>query len=127
VRIFDKKLWNTVVLVAAVMTVGCQTTEQMAPPVTPSFVANLGDANMETGHLEQGRHTYVTMCARCHNIEPITRYSVEQWPKIVDRMSKKAHLQNEQESDLLKYILAARKIIDTSPRIIDNETRTETN
>ena len=111
-RTIGENIRKLAILAACGATVGCQTTEQMAPPVTPGFVATLADANMETARLQQGRHTYVTQCARCHNIEPIGRYSDDRWQQIVDSMSVKARLRTDQKSDLLAYILAARKIID---------------
>ena len=58
--------------------------------------------------LEQGRQTFLGNCDRCHHYPDLTRYSDEKWPKIVDRMGKKADLSAEETERVVRFVLAYR-------------------
>lgn len=80
----------------------------MAPPVE-----EIGpSAGEPLEALARGRHTYLTACAKCHNVEPIGRYSVSEWEKLLPEMAEESNLKPQQAEELRAYILAAHRTIE---------------
>jgi hypothetical protein len=81
---------------------GCETTK---PPAVTEAMAR-GGASQE--RLTEGRALFVSRCIDCHSLPPITKYSAEEWPGLVGKMSGRAHLSADQKESVIAYILAAR-------------------
>lgn len=93
-------------------TIGCMSLEEMAPSVDDRLV-RLGERQMlDTQTLIRGREIYLNRCISCHNIEPVGRYTREQWEFIIPDMARESNLDDQQEHDLLSYILIAKAFTD---------------
>lgn len=105
----------TVSVAAALVLAGCMTLEEMAPPVDgPMAQASMtGGHNME--RLWRGREIYIGQCAKCHNVEPIGRYSASEWQKILPEMAEETKLTPEQAADVHTYVMTARAWITQQP------------
>ena len=99
----------------------CRTTEEMAPPVDPRFHAVAAERGLDASLLERGRHLYLTDCARCHNIESVDRYTLEQWEEIVPDMAKITKLNQADTRALRTYVRTAYKVMtDKAPATAPN-------
>jgi len=80
------------------------------PPVSPELVkrgqARFPDVTAE--QLGRGREILVTRCTRCHRLPFPNAYSESKWPRIVDRMGRKARLDAADKQILLRFMLANR-------------------
>jgi hypothetical protein len=47
-------------------------------------------------------------CIECHTLPPLWRYSVEDWPKVVNTMSHRASLKPGERDAVVAYIIAVR-------------------
>jgi mono/diheme cytochrome c family protein len=88
-------------LLGCLFFVGCESANY-APIVTPP-------RRMGATKLERGRQLFVRRCIDCHTLPAIWKYSREDWPKIVDDMSRRASLNPADREAVIAYILAARK------------------
>ena len=91
---------------AVAIVVGCVSTVEMAPPVGPQMLA--AAPGTDVAALQRGRGIYLTACARCHNIEPIGRYSQQQWRALLPEMIAESKLDAQQAADVEAYLLSAR-------------------
>lgn len=80
----------------------------MAPPVGPQLLAVAESRGHDGATLERGRRIYVTKCAACHSIEPIGRYSAEQWRALLPDMVAQTKLDAKETADVEAYLLTAR-------------------
>ena len=103
-----------VVMWMAMGVIGCVSLDQMVPPIDQRIIEYGQKQGVSDQSLLTGRLTYLNRCNSCHGIEPIDRYSVEQWEVIVPEMSKEAKLNDAQMAALLNYIRTARGFIDLS-------------
>ena len=93
-------------IVLASVIVGCETLEQLAPPVD-EMIVNTGETDEATlAVLRNGRDLYVTSCARCHRPEWVTAYTHEEWGRILPRMSDQAGLSAEEQTAVREYVTA---------------------
>ena len=83
---------------------GCVAIETLAPPVTVTMAAS---ARTSASVLEQGRRLYVSRCATCHSLDPLSKYTASRWREIIDDMADEAELTASEESSVLAYVLAA--------------------
>lgn len=91
---------------------GCVTIEEMVPPVNDQ-ITQIGDGHGYSNEsLHHGRKLYVSRCASCHAVEPIDRYSVARWKRMIPEMSLDAKLNEKEEFDLEAYIVSARQAMD---------------
>jgi len=58
--------------------------------------------------LREGRALFVHRCIECHTLPAFWRYSVEDWPDIVNSMSHRANLKPAEREAIVAYILAVR-------------------
>jgi mono/diheme cytochrome c family protein len=65
------------------------------------------DASVES--LEQGRQLFLTNCHRCHSYPDRTAYTAEEWPSLVRRMGRKAHLSDAEAMLVLRFVLTDRE------------------
>ncbi len=95
--------------------VGCETTNQLAPKVNHGMLrkANLDEQSL--GMLQEGRHLYITSCARCHSPEAVTSYSRERWNSILPRMSMKAALSPEEQLAVTEYVMTVLTVYENAP------------
>ena len=91
-------------LLAVLSIAACVSLEQAAPPV-----AQLGGA--DHSQLYMGREIYITRCAKCHSVEPVTKYSLQHWVDIMPKMARKTHLNEAETAAVLAYVT---KVINTS-------------
>lgn len=83
---------------------GCVSLEQAAPSVTPAMVGK----GVDQATLEAGRRIMLTSCVKCHTLEPLEKYSRDEWLESLVDMSKRAKLSQEKSAQLQAYVLAAR-------------------
>ncbi len=95
-------------LALALALVGCVTTQQSAPFAreqldTGQYAAEQFDA------FDVGRDIYLRRCSTCHSIEPINRYSLNEWQYVLPWMSQEAGLSPDETTLLADYVLTLRK------------------
>lgn len=73
---------------------------------TPKTTSNTKEASMSfpTAEIEAGYTLQVQYCVKCHKLKKVTKYSREQWDKILPAMAKKAKLSAEQEASINDYV-----------------------
>jgi len=57
-----------------------------------------------TPELAEGKALYENNCAKCHRLYDTKEFSPEDWKPIVDRMQKKAHLDDVQGQKIFNYV-----------------------
>ena len=72
-----------------------------APVVTTSDTLAMAISN--------GQTLYQTKCYRCHDLPVVSEYSRSEWSYIMIKMSRKAHLSEDETSQVLTYIGATTK------------------
>jgi len=65
------------------------------------------DASAES--LEQGRQLFLVNCHRCHSYPDRTAYTAEEWPSLVRRMGRKAHISDAEAMLVLRFVLTDRE------------------
>lgn len=97
-------LARVLLLLAAMTGASCVSLEQAAPPVallSPSVVNN------NAVKVSQGRDIYVTRCAKCHSVEPVTKYSRARWEgDILPDMAEETKLTANEADAVKAYVLA---------------------
>jgi hypothetical protein len=79
-------------------------------PVSPQLVQQAQTQFPEATEqsLAQGRDLFVERCDRCHKLPDRRAVSEQEWPKILERMAKKAKLDDAQHKLVLQFILSER-------------------
>lgn len=79
-------------------------------PVSPTLVQQAQTRFPESTEqsLTQGRELFVGNCSRCHKLPDRRAVAEEKWPTIVNRMAKKAKLDDAQHKLVLQFILSER-------------------
>lgn len=57
-----------------------------------------------TPELAEGKSLYENNCADCHKLYEPKQFSAEEWKPIVQRMQKKAHLDDSQGMKIYNYV-----------------------
>jgi mono/diheme cytochrome c family protein len=97
-----------VALVCLVDLISCESTDYAPPPVT-SQMARVGSGeHVDLARLHDGRALFASRCIECHTLPPVSRYSVGEWPRLVDKMSGRANLKPGERDALVAYLRAAR-------------------
>lgn len=86
----------------------CGTTSFTPPPVTPELAQTGKGQHGDIAMLREGRALFVHRCIECHTLPAFWRYSVEDWPDIVNSMSHRANLKPAEREAIVAYILAVR-------------------
>lgn len=76
----------------------CVSLEQSAPPV--EMLAGGGNH----AALNTGRDIYITRCAKCHTVEPVTKYSLKEWGEILPDMAERSHLSAADAQSVTAYV-----------------------
>ena len=87
--------------------------ERTSPPVTPAFVA-AAKVPTSAEALTEGHKLYTTRCTECHDLELVDSRSNSGWQKIVGSMSRRAHLNDDQQARILEYLAAAENAMDSA-------------
>ena len=91
---------------------GCEALKSGAPPINPEMTraaAANGDS-MET--LSNGRRLLAQRCTNCHGLEPIVKYTPEEWRTNVHRMADRAGLSEGDVHQVTSYLVAARESLE---------------
>ena len=73
---------------------------------SPKVTSDTKGASMSfpTAEIEAGYTLQVQYCVKCHKLKKVTKYSREQWDKILPAMAKKAKITAEQEASINDYV-----------------------
>lgn len=69
-------------------------------PVT----ADAEKAGISLDTLNNGRNLYINNCASCHTLYAPEKFTTAEWKKNVNAMQKRAHINDEQKEQILKYL-----------------------
>jgi hypothetical protein len=58
--------------------------------------------------LNEGRQKYIEKCASCHSLYVPSHFTEEQWTRTMKDMRVKAHLTQEENDLIVKFIFATR-------------------
>lgn len=61
-------------------------------------------ASVMTAELAEGKNLYENNCAKCHRLYDTKEFSAEDWKPIVERMQKKAHLDDIAGQKIYNYV-----------------------
>jgi cytochrome c5 len=64
------------------------------------------DATMDV--LKQGHTLYYGTCTNCHAAKDIASRDEGKWPGIIDRMAKKAGINDTEKDAVLKYVMSVK-------------------
>lgn len=73
-------------------------------PNTPTPAPTVAVATVMTPELAEGKELYDNNCAKCHRLYDAKDFSAEEWRPIVNRMLKKAHLDDVQGQKIYNYL-----------------------
>jgi hypothetical protein len=81
----------------------------LAPPpeVSPALISNARPDHADAEQLQNGHRLFVSRCLECHTLPPVTKYSRDEWPYLVSRMSNRANLSASDQSAIIAYLRAA--------------------
>ncbi|MEY2439640.1 MAG: hypothetical protein QOI34_1025 [Verrucomicrobiota bacterium] len=95
---------------APCLLVSCELARYGTPPPVTSQMAVAGrEQHVEVATLHHGRALFAQRCIECHTLPPVWHYRAEDWPEIVNDMSRRASLSPSDRTAILAYILAARR------------------
>ena len=96
-------------VVSALITLFIVSCANFVPPpaVSPALIANARSDHVDAGQLQNGRRLFVSRCLECHTLPPATRYTRNQWPHLVSRMSGRANLSTGEQTAIVAYLRAA--------------------
>ncbi len=79
-------------------------------PKTAEVVGPTMPIDYPSSDVAEGDHLYNENCGKCHKFKTITKYSEEQWRKIVPKMAEKAKIDATKENKILQYVLWKRTL-----------------
>jgi cytochrome c5 len=107
-----KRLSAAVLAITAlgiVFVAGPRSTSAKAPPPPKRTPGKQGPAQQpDRATIAAGQKLFFARCAKCHAAPKLSKYSTEQWPRIVQKMAKRSGLKPDQQQAVLAYILATR-------------------
>lgn len=56
--------------------------------------------------LAEGKSLYENNCAKCHKLFEVTKHTKEEWVPVVDRMARKAKINDDQKKLVYNYIVS---------------------
>lgn len=66
--------------------------------------ANKG-IDISTGQLQQSRQLYINKCGSCHTLYLPNKYKGPMWEQVLNEMSQRAKLTEDEKKDLLTYLI----------------------
>jgi cytochrome c1 len=96
-------------VVSAIVSLFIVSCANFAPPpaITPALIANARPDHVDAEQLQNGHRLFVSRCLECHTLPPVTKYSRDEWPYLVSRMSNRANLSASDQSAIIAYLRAA--------------------
>ena len=104
-------------IVAVVIILFIVSCANFAPPpaVSPALISNARSDHVDAEQLQNGRRLFVSRCLECHTLPRVTKYTREQWPHLVSRMSGRANL-SASDQEAITFYLRAASSAKTTPR-----------
>ncbi|MEO5777501.1 MAG: cytochrome c [Flavobacterium sp.] len=90
--------------VLATIIYSCAAKSSAPTASTPPPVKTTTASTVMTAELAEGKNLYENNCAKCHKLYDPKEFSAEQWKPIVDRMQKKAHLDDLAGQKIYNYV-----------------------
>jgi cytochrome c5 len=78
--------------------------EPNVPIVKNSNATELAENPRETPQVLEGKTTYKTKCAKCHDTKDPQSYDAAKWVKILDWMAPRAKLDANEKANVLAYV-----------------------
>jgi hypothetical protein len=96
-------------IISAIVILFIVSCANFAPPpaITPALIANARPDHVDAEQLQNGHRLFVSRCLECHTLPPVTKYSRDEWPYLVSRMSNRANLSASDQSAIIAYLRAA--------------------
>lgn len=96
-------------IVAVVIVLFIVSCANFAPPpeVSPALISNAHSDHVDAGQLQNGRRLFTSRCLECHTLPPVAKYSRNEWPHLVSRMSGRANLSAGEQAAIVAYLRAA--------------------
>jgi cytochrome c1 len=96
-------------VVSTIMTLFIVSCANFAPPpeVSPALIANARPDHVDARQLQNGRRLFVSRCLECHTLPSVAKYSRNEWPHLVSRMSGRANLSASEQAAIVAYLRAA--------------------
>jgi hypothetical protein len=89
--------------------ISCETTRYVPAPITEKMSKKSDGQHIgQTAILLEGRTLFVHRCIECHTLPVVWHYKTDDWPRLVDSMSRRASLKPTERDAILAYIIAAR-------------------
>jgi len=85
------------------VTVGAQKPDTVQ---VPEKVASPNESPTMSTVVAEGKILYENKCAACHRLFSPSEYSKEDWPPILLRMQKKAHIEDADMAKINSYVYA---------------------
>jgi hypothetical protein len=85
------------------------------PEVSPALISNARPDRVDAEQLQNGRNLFVSRCLECHTLPPVTKYSRNEWPHLVSRMSGRANLSAADQEAITIYLRAASSTTSAPP------------
>ncbi len=89
-----------VIIILAIVVASC------AHKTVPTQTATVTTA---TGDAVAGKETYIANCGRCHSLKNTGDYTSDEWVPLVDKMARKAKLNDADKANVLAYVQANAK------------------
>ena len=90
---------------------GCASFQAGAPAITPEMTKVAMSAGDSFEKLEKGRRLLATRCTTCHALEPVAKYTIQEWREIVCDMADRSGLKEEEQQEIQAYLNAARQAL----------------
>ena len=96
-------------VISSIITLFIVSCANLAPPpaVSPALIANGSADRASAKDLATGRNLFVSRCLECHTLPPVAKYSRNEWPHLVSRMSGRANLSVGEQTAIIAYLRAA--------------------
>lgn len=100
------------IVMMCLVLVGCVPLEKLAPPADERLVPHAQAEGVGQAELAHGRDVYLRHCGACHALQPLDRYSLEQWEEIMPDMVEESKLTGQSARHVTAYVYAARRLAD---------------
>ncbi|CAD0005734.1 cytochrome c [Flavobacterium chungangense] len=90
-------------LAVLIILVSCGAPKTAVAPPTPAVTETVKATEL-TPELAEGKSLYENSCARCHKLYEPKKFTQEKWKPILERMQKKAKLDDVKMASVTNYI-----------------------
>jgi hypothetical protein len=80
--------------------------------VTSIFAKSQNDSIKNKVQIEMvmsGKALYEKSCTHCHKLKSPSKYTIQQWPGLVNKMQKRSKITDEQKAIILTYLTTEAK------------------